>query len=128
MAGWLTVLKLVPWQEVITNAPKVADAATRLWKATARKTPEAPAATAPAAIDAGATPTLAALQAQLAATDGAMADLRQQMLDSSQLIRELAEQNAQLVQRVEAQRVRVLWLTLVTSLLTVVAVAGIFWR
>jgi len=129
MVGWLTVLKLVPWQEVITNAPKVADAATRLWKATSRK---APTGDAPAAPDGTVTTRepagQAALQARLAAADSAIADLRQQMLDSSRLIHELAEQNAQLVQRVEAHRVRVLWLTVVTALLAGAAAAGVFWR
>jgi hypothetical protein len=39
------------------------------------------------------------------------------MLNSSELIQSLAEQNAQLVQRVEANRVRVRWLTLAVALL-----------
>lgn len=130
MVGWLTVLKLVPWQEVITNAPKVADAATRLWKATSRKAPmgDAPAAPDGTAVSTREPAGQAALQARLAAADSAIADLRQQMLDSSRLIHELAEQNAQLVQRVEAHRVRVLWLTVVTALLAVAAAAGVFWR
>jgi len=123
MAGWLTVLKLVPWQEVITNAPKVVDAATRLWKTTARKAPTEASVPVPATHEGGAgeRPELAALQAQLVAADGAITELRQQMADSSRLIRELAAQNEQLVTRVEALRVRVLWLIVIV---VVLALAG----
>jgi len=125
MAGWLTVLKLVPWQEVITNAPKVVDAATRLWKTTARKAPPTESAPVPAAQEGVATerPELAALQAQMAAADASIAELHQQMADSSRLIRELAAQNEQLVTRVEALRVRVLWLIVLMAALALAGVA-----
>ena len=39
------------------------------------------------------------------------------MISSSELMRTLAEQNAQLVRRVDANRVRVRWLTLAVVLL-----------
>jgi hypothetical protein len=35
--GWLTVLKMVPWGEVIENAPKVAIGAKKLWDKVGRK-------------------------------------------------------------------------------------------
>jgi uncharacterized coiled-coil protein SlyX len=60
---------------------------------------------------------LALLHAQLARQEEALSALNQQMLNSSELIQTLAEQNAQLVQRVEANRVRVRWLTLAVLLL-----------
>ena len=60
---------------------------------------------------------LALLQEQLARQEEALSALNQQMLNSSELIQSLAEQNAQLVQRVEANRVRVRWLTLAVLLL-----------
>jgi hypothetical protein len=40
----------------------------------------------------------------------AVADLHQQMLVSSELIQSLANQNTQLIKRVEVNRVRLLWL------------------
>jgi uncharacterized membrane protein len=42
------------------------------------------------------------------------ADLHNQMLASSALINALAEQNTQMVKRVEANRIRVLWLAALT--------------
>ena len=60
---------------------------------------------------------LALLQGQLARQEAGLSDLRQQLLSSTALVQTLAEQNAQLVQRVEANRVRVRWLTLAVALL-----------
>ena len=119
--GWMSVLKMVPWSDVISNAPKVADGAKKLWSTVAKKTgavgqAEAPVATA-AAHDLPATELLARLQAQLARQEHGLSELHQQMVSSTALIQTLAEQNAQLVQRVEANRLRVRWLSLAVLLL-----------
>lgn len=106
--GWLTVLKMVPWDDVIKNAPRVADGAKKLWSTVAKKPP------APEALHGNAsqrTPdalSLAQLQQQLDTAVAEIADLHQQMLASSELIRTLADQNAQLIRRVEINRLRVL--------------------
>lgn len=102
---WLTVLKTVPWSEVISNAPKVADGAKKLWKAVAGKPAPAPERTS------GAEPTATPLEARLRALEAALAESDRQMLASSELIQALAEQNAQLIRRIEGNRVHVLWLT-----------------
>ena len=120
-AGWMSVLKMVPWSDVISSAPKVADGAKKLWSTVAKKAgvagesaPEEPTAEPQ---DLAATELLALLQGQLARQEAGLADLRQQLLSSTALVQTLAEQNAQLVQRVEANRVRVRWLTLAVALL-----------
>ena len=119
--GWMSVLKMVPWSDVISNAPKVADGAKKLWSTVAKKTGvtgESTPAEAPAAPqDLPAAELLALLQEQLARQEASLSDLHQQLLSSTALIQTLAEQNAQLVQRVEANRVRVRWLTLAVALL-----------
>jgi len=116
---WLVVLQSVPWTDVIRNAPKVADGAKKLWSAVSRKksTGEAtPAAThddhpSPEAH------TPAMLLARIARMEAANAELHEQMLASSELIKTLAEQNTLLVERVEANRRRVAWLTALTVVL-----------
>jgi hypothetical protein len=127
--GWLTVLQNVPWSEVISNAPKVADGAKKLWKAVVKKPPR------PEGSDSGtrvaASPesqTLAALEARASALEAAVSDLHGQMLASSELIKALADQNAQLIQRIETQRVRVLWLGAATAVLVIAALLGNFLR
>jgi len=121
--GWLTVLKMVPWGDVIENAPKVANGAKKLWQSVGKK--PVPAAIVTPATDAApgsGSPEVAALQVQLASLQVAVADLHQQMLASSELIQSLADQNAQLIKRVEVNRVRLLWLAAWLLALTVVLV------
>jgi hypothetical protein len=114
--GWLTVLKSVPWGEVISNAPKVAQGAKKLWNAVSNK-PPSPAMPTPAA-HAPDPQALAKLQA-------AVNDLHGQMLSSSELIKALAEQNTQLIRRIELNRIRLLWLAGVTGVVAIVAVSAL---
>ena len=120
--GWLSVLKMVPWGDVISNAPKVADGAKKLWSAVAKKPPaaELPTASAQPALSPEAQ-SIAILQAQLAVAEAEVSDLHNQMLESSQLIKALADQNTQLIKRIEVNRVRVLWLAGAMVVLVVVA-------
>lgn len=113
---WLSVLKAVPWGDVISHAPTVADGARKLWGAVGRKGPAAdvPADAAGATLGARAV-SVDELQARLASAEAATAELHQQMLASSALIKDLAEQNAQLIVRIEAIRVRMRWLALATA-------------
>lgn len=124
--GWLTVLKMVPWGDVIENAPKVAVGAKKLWDKVGKKpeevmvpTPAGPSAPSPAQVQ-------VQMQQQLAALQQATAELHQQMLDSTELIKTLAEQNTQLVKRVESNRKRVGWLALLWLMLAVTLVTKLF--
>lgn len=123
--GWLTVLKMVPWDDVIKNAPRVADGAKKLWSAVAKKPPVPEALHGNASPRPPDTPSLAQLQQQLDTAVVEIANLHQQMLESSALIQALAEQNAQLIKRVETNRLRVLTLgaVLVVLLLAAIGVA-----
>ena len=114
--GWLAVLQIVPWSDVIKNAPKAADGAKKLWRSVRKKTPSS-------AQD-GSTRSLPGdiqtpLQTRMAALEQDLADLHAQMLESAALIQTLAEQNTQLVQRAEGLRVRVKVLGVVVVLLVV---------
>lgn len=124
--GWLMVLQSVPWSDVIANAPKLADGAKKLWNAVARKPalPAQPDQPAPRAAAPDSSPALAALEARAAALETAVSDLHGQMFASSELIQALAEQNAQLVKRIEANRVRMLWLTAATAVLALAVIAA----
>lgn len=125
--GWLAVLQMVPWSDVIKNAPKVADGAKKLWNAVGKKAPVT--GTLPdAGTGAPLSPqgqTAAALQARVLALETAVQDLHEQMLASSELIKALAEQNTQLIRRAEVNRVRLVALAGVTALVTAIAVAGL---
>ncbi|MCM2340238.1 hypothetical protein [Rhodoferax sp.] len=126
--GWLTVLKMVPWGDVIDNAPKVASGAKKLWQSVGKKPVPATSGTAVPVQDVLPTesPAVAALQSQVAELQVAVADLHQQMLVSSELIQSLANQNTQLIKRVEVNRVRLLWLAAWVLGLSVALVSQFF--
>ena len=109
---WLLVLKSVPWTDVIKSAPKVAEGARKLWNTVGSKSPEAvtPMATEDSTRAEG-MDAVAAVEAQLEETRAAVNELHEQMMASSELIKALADQNAMLVGRIEANRVRLVWLT-----------------
>lgn len=119
--GWLTVLKMVPWDDVIKNAPRVADGAKKLWSAVAKKPPVPGSLHDKASQRTPDALSLAQLQQQLDTAVAEIADLHQQMLESSALIQALAEQNAQLIKRVETNRLRVIALGGVVVLVLLIA-------
>ncbi len=123
---WLVVLQAVPWTDVIKNTPRVADGAKKLWNRVSKKssTSSDPLALL-APIDASETLSVAQLQTRIAHIEAATAELHSQMLASSELINTLAEQNAQLVARIEAGRVRLRWLMLLTVLFGALAASAI---
>lgn len=114
--GWLAVLQSVPWSEVISNAPKVADGAMKLWNAVAKKDEptEIPDSSAHPVVSAE-SQSIAALEARATALEVAVSDLHSQMLASSELIKALADQNTHLIQRIETNRERLLWLSAATA-------------
>jgi len=109
--GWLTVLQSVPWAEVVRNAPKVAVGAKKLWNTVGKKPPPGanPSADAPAAFESE-VQSVSVLALRVLDLETDTADLQAQMVASSELIKALAEQNAQLILRIETLRVRMLWL------------------
>ena len=56
----------------------------------------------------------------------ATAELHQQMRDSSELIQSLAEQNTQLIKRVEVNRLRVIWLAVALVGLAIALLVKVF--
>ena len=123
---WLVVLQAVPWTDVIKNAPKVAEGAKKLWSAVSKKSPaQNSAADNAERSPASEADTIALLQERVAALENTATELHNQMLASSELIKTLAEQNAQLIKRIEANRRRLAWLAVVTALVGVVAVLAL---
>ncbi|HEV2611841.1 MAG TPA: hypothetical protein VGU61_16360 [Noviherbaspirillum sp.] len=96
--NWISALKLVPWADVVKNAPFVADSAKKLWKSVAKE--EAEPAPAPVETVQTLSPELQALQAmdsRIAFLENKVSTLQQEMVSSAELITALADQNAQLI-------------------------------
>lgn len=121
--GWLAILKTVPWTDVVRNAPQIADGARKLWSAIATKPTSAEIELeANQFIHSSETHTVDALQKRLTVVESAWSDLHNQMLASSELIKALAEQNTQLVKKIELNRIRTLRLAGITICIAVIAV------
>ncbi len=119
----ISVLANIPWGQVVDNAPKVADGAAKLWKAVRRKTsdlsgePDAESADAPKTEAQALDQRLSAMQAQLLG-------LEEQLAISAELIQALAEQNTQLVRKIDQNSVRLFRLAAATAIV-VLALAGV---
>jgi hypothetical protein len=125
---WLTLLSSVPWKDVISNAPKVADGAKQLWKSVARKTSAAKPAAASGEMPARSVEvqTIDTLDTRIIELQAEVSSLNEAMLASSQVIQALAEQNTQLIKSLAIFRGRVLRLGLLTALLTLLALAALY--
>ena len=121
--GLLTLLKTVPWTVVIASAPDVVDGAKKLWKTVGKKKQQvaAPVETAPLAT------TPSEMGVRLQTLEARIGELEGEMVASSELITALANQNAELVKRVEANRIRLRWLTIFVTVLVALA-AFDHWR
>lgn len=124
-SGWWSVLKTVPWSEVINAAPQVANGARRLWDTVARKQGGMPPQET--VVDmAPRDDAFDIIAARLEKNEALLGDLRGQMLSASEIIANLADQNAQLIAKMEVARTRMLWLAIATgvsSLLALLALA-----
>ena len=124
---WLTVLSNVPWKDVISTAPKVAEGAKKLWKAVGKKSGAAEDdGTNSEPLASAENQTIATLDARIHALKGDVAALNQAMLSSSELIKALAEQNTQLIRSIEIFRGRVLRLGLVTVISLIIALLALY--
>lgn len=122
-AGWVTVLQMVPWGEVIKNAPKVADGAVKLWNSVSKKKvydetgseiSDVILASDPEAVE--------KLEHRLQAAEQTISGLQAQVIQSAEVIKELASQNAQLVAQIESNRKAV---TVLGVALAIALVAGV---
>lgn len=122
-AGWVTVLQMVPWGEVIKNAPKVADGAVKLWNSVSKKKAydetgseisDVILASDPEAVE--------KLEHRLQAAEQTISDLQAQVVQSAEVIKELASQNTQLVAQIESNRKAV---TVLGVALAIALVAGV---
>jgi hypothetical protein len=112
----ISVLSNIPWGQVMENAPKVADGAARLWKAATRKKPDQSPDANSNAIGDAAQSEADLLKNRLVAMEEHILRLEEQMSASAELIKALAEQNTQLVRKIELNSVRLSRLATVTAI------------
>jgi hypothetical protein len=111
--GFLGVLKTVPWSDVIAGAPQVVAGARKLWDAVANRSQNVIRS------EVGETPA----SDKITQIDATMRELQDQVLSASEIISQLANQNAMLIQKAEKLHIRLVCISIATgvSLLTAVA-------
>ena len=103
----LKVLSYIPWGQVVQNAPQIAEGAAKLWGTVTRSREKAqPASPGTDTITTKPRPEPEFLHAQIEELEVTVKNLEDQMQASSELIKALADQNTQLVNRVELHRIR----------------------
>ena len=126
---WPAIFKAIPWGEVVAAAPKVLDQAKKL-VAAARRTDSGSSAEAEAPVPAQASDrTLPEIEARLSSVEGKIEDMAREALSSAELMRSLAEQNAQLVQAVQILSSKVRRLNLIVIALSCIVIGGfVIWQ
>lgn len=125
-SGWWSVLKTVPWSEVINAAPQVATGARRLWDTVARKSGSAAGmAPDPMMGDEPQDDFFGTLVMRVEKNEMSLAELRTQMLQASEIIANMADQNAQLIAKMDAARNRMLWLGVTTGVSAILALVAL---
>jgi hypothetical protein len=123
---WLTLIKAVPWTDVIEHAPTVLSGAQKLWQRLPGRGPAAtpPAPTTPAVADAGQSLSaqVAELRTGVVAAEQQLAELQARLSDSNALIRDMAEQQARMLAQIEAHRRALGWTAGLAAVALVVAV------
>ena len=113
---WVTLLKAVPWGDVVKAAPAVVEGAEKLWDGIRKKSPDS-AHTG----EKLSTPSLTPSERMLAEHEKAIARLDAEIEQSAQVIKTLAEQNASLIVRIEK-----LQKSFAIGMVAVIAVVGLF--
>lgn len=123
---WLAALKVIPWGDVIEHAPKVLAAARKMMEKTPPKAAEPPPTTI---IDADLAPDRDwhVMERMLQETRQDHDRLRDSQAQLTEMVAELAEQNARLVSAVETLRIRTRLLMGAVASLAVV-LAWFWWR
>ncbi|MGZ8270427.1 MAG: hypothetical protein ACXW1T_04540 [Methylophilus sp.] len=118
--NWFALLKAVPWGEVARNAPVIAENAKKLWSTVSRKPPkqELDVHTVFTSED----QEISWLKERLITIEAANTELHNQMLTTSELVKALADQNTQLINRIELNRLRIFRLAAITIAIGIIAV------
>jgi hypothetical protein len=125
---WPAILKAIPWGEVVAAAPKVLDQAKRL-VAAARRTESRSPGDAEAAASAQAIDNpLPDIEARLSGLEGRIEAMSREALSSAELVKSLAEQNAQLIRAVQILSAKVRRLAVIVFTLSGVVGGLVIWR
>ena len=94
--GWITVLKIIPWKDVLENAPHIAKAAKNLYAGTKNNTSSGSAGSSVPTSD----------SENITSRDLRLHEIEREVSDLNSVVRSLAKQNVRIVEAIEVLRVR----------------------
>ena len=112
---WSTLIKVIPWTELVTAAPKIVEqarkiaAAARRSRAEAEPAPDPQAAVQPAPVD--------TLETRVSRVETQLVAMAEEEISSTELLKSLADQNAQIVLALQGMNTRVRRLTIAVVVL-----------
>ena len=96
--GWITVLKIIPWKDVLENAPHIAKAAKNLYAGTKNSTSSS-SGTADSSVS-------RSDNGNKESRDSRLHEIEREVLDLNSVVRSLAKQNVRIVEAIEVLRIR----------------------
>ena len=94
--GWITVLKIIPWKDVLENAPHIAKAAKNLYAGTKNNTSPGSAGSSVPTSD----------SENKKSTSFHLHEIEREVSDLNSVVRSLAKQNVRIVEEIEVLRIR----------------------
>ena len=120
---WSTLIKVIPWTELVTAAPKIVEQARRIAAAARRSRAEAAPAPAPAApAEPGVT-----LETRVARLESQIVAMSEEEVSSAELLKSLADQNAQIVAALQAVNARARRLVIAVAVLEALVLGLAVW-
>ena len=96
--GWITVLKIIPWKDVLENAPHIAKAAKNLYAGTKNNTSFSSGTADSSAFTSD--------SENKESRDSRLHKIEKEILDLNNAVRSLAKQNVRIVEAIEVLRIR----------------------
>ena len=94
--GWITVLKIIPWKDVLENAPHIAKAAKNLYAGRKDNTSSGTVDSSVPTSD----------SENITSRDFRLHEIEREVSDLNSVVRSLAKQNVRIVEAIEVLRVR----------------------
>jgi hypothetical protein len=122
--GWITALKIIPWKDVLENAPHIVKAAKNLYAGTKTDTSYS-SETSDSSTFTSDSENTESWDFRLHKIERKMLELNDEQESSVELIRSLAKQNVRIVEAIEVLRVRSKILLFICILLGSIILAGL---
>ncbi len=123
---WISLLKIVPWTDVIASAPSVADKAKKLWKGTINKNSDIGKDSVPQSPNLSNPPDIQALEKNYNQISNRLEETIFQINETNEVLKALSEQNSALILHTQSMKRQLRFLSFIL-LLTIALSLVVTW-